>query len=413
MRRGRAITPAAAGLAVALLAAPAGAAEGDVEAELSGYLEVRLFGVFGVDEELAQLGGAVDFDAAGFHPDEIWGLQLRLRPTLKVHIGELASVVATAEAHAAFGFFGRAYDSVDDVVGVERLYATLTAGPLDLTLGKQLIRWGYGLFLNPTDLNNTRTTGDLDAELPGQWAARAVFAVSETSNLQLAVMLDEDACCEPVAVARMDGTVDLTDMAGVFAWSARTDELVFGFDLKTEFEVGAWAELSWTWNLELEDWHVDAELGLDYSFDVLQSLYLALEWIYQGDGAGDPWDAPGSEPLPDYFQVTIDSFQSGTRRQLLGTQYLLLLARLGITAQWQLQLLHLLNLRDPSATASLQATWWPHGSWELVAGVQVNYGRQGGEYALVVPSGGLVPEAVQGARITPWALAFLWARFYY
>ncbi len=412
MRRAGPIASAAL-LAISLLAAPAGASEGDVEAELSGYLETRFFGVFGVDEELAQLGGVVDFDEAGFHPDEVWGMQLRLRPTAKLHIGDLASIVATVEGSASFGFFGRTYDSIDDVLGVERLYATLTTGPLDLTLGKQLIRWGYGLFMNPTDLNNTRQTGDLDAELPGQWAARAVLEVGEMSTLQVAVMLDQDACCEPISVVRMDGTVDLTDMAGVFAWNARTDELVFGFDMKTEFEVGAWAELTWTWNLELEDWHVDAELGLDYSFDVLQSLYLALEWIYQGDGAGDPWETPGKQPLPDYFQSTVESFQTGSRRQLLGTQYLLLLARLGINSEWQLQLLHLLNVRDPSATASLQATWWPHGSWELVAGVQLNYGAEGGEYALVVPSGGMVPESVQGARIVPWALAFLWARFYY
>ena len=59
MRRAGPIASAAL-LAISLLAAPAGASEGDVEAELSGYLETRFFGVFGVDEELAQLGGVVD-----------------------------------------------------------------------------------------------------------------------------------------------------------------------------------------------------------------------------------------------------------------------------------------------------------------------------------------------------------------
>ena len=424
-------------IAAALLACtPAPARAAEVEASFSGYLETRHFGVFGVSDSLKLLGdlGLVDFDAVGFHPDQQYGAVNRLRPTLKLKIGGNATVVATAEGRTSHGFFGRSINSVGDVVGLERLYFTLSLGKFDLLAGKMLLRWGNGLLTNPTDPFNSKSPDDLDAELPGLWGVRALVALTDVSNLTLAVAVEEGdvpgasvgrvgtgRCCGPVVVGRYDHTVGLTDLAVTFTWDkrpgldgrARDGLLVTGFDLKTEFEIGFWAEAAFTWDLDAEEGFFSSELGIDYTFAVpkLEQLYVALEWIHQGDGVGSEWGDAG-EPPPDYFAATLSGLTGGKRRALQGTNYLLALVRIGIDSKWRIQVLNSLNLRDPSGTVAAQVTWLPTGYFEFVLGAQANYGRTGGEYALVVPNSAPLPD-IRGARLVPWASAYLWGRFYF
>ena len=399
-------------IGVSLVILMAAQAPTQVDAGVSGYVETRHYGIFGVDEALTQLGdlGLVDFDELGFHPDWQYGTVNRVRPTLKLHVGDNYSLVTTAQAAASYGFYQRAIAGVGDVVTLERAYLSVTKGPVDITLGKQLLRWGNGLLVNPSDVFNQRPPDDLNAERPGVWALRVLFAVGETSNLSLAVALDEAQCCQPVVIARSDTTVDLTDMAGTVVWDARNEDLLLGFDVKTEFEIGAWAEVALTFDLAEADGsgHLDVELGIDYTFDVLSGLYVALEWIHQGDGAGDEWSISGDDP-PDYFA----GFVGGTRRGLAGTNYVLLMSRLMINTDWQVQVMNLLNLADPTGLAVVQATWLPAGFLEIVFGAQATYGTSGGEFTLEAPDSAFLPAEVRGARLVPVATAYVWGRFFF
>ncbi len=388
---------------------------GKVKAELSGYLETRHYGIFGhstaLEDKLTPLLTVLgkSFDDLGFHPSWSYGNTNRIRPTLKLRLGEKASVVVTPEAHSQHGFFGKSGDSVWDYISLERAYLTYTMDVFDFTVGKQVVAFGHGLLLNPTDLFLTRPPGDLRAEQPGVWAAKALFALTDAQNLTFVAALREEACCSPTLIARYDLDHDAFDGSAMVAWRKATEEVVFGLDLKGDVEVGLWAESTFTLNTaDTSRWHFTVEGGLDYSFDVLSGWYFAIEWIYRGNGLeGGFGDAPAS-----YLTESL-TLDPKNRPQLLGSQYFLFLSRLTIDAKWSLQVLNLLNVRDPSGTVVTQVTWLPKGYLELTLGVNVNYGKTGGEYALTAPDSPMLPADVRGERLSPWVMVTLWGRFYF
>ena len=389
-----------------------------VEGEVLGYLELRAYGLGGqgdnldrLDELAALIPGGFEL---GFHPEEQWGLVTRARPTVKLHLGD-QSLVFTPQASTAHGFFGRDVTKVPDVVTVERAYLSLVRGDFDLTLGKQLLRYGSGLLVNPTDVFNQRNLADLNAELPGVWAARVLWALGEMSNLQVAGALDPARCCEAVAFARYDLTLDATDGAVTAAYDGRRERAFVGLDVKTDLVVGAWLEGVWTFQLDhpvAPKGTVALEAGLDYSFDVLGQLYLAAEWIHQGDAPGGPWRGPTDAP-PDYLDARRSPGGSG----LLGSNYLLGLARLGIVEELQVQVMGLVNLADPSGAAVGQLTYWPTGALEFIFGAQWNLGDPGTEFHLVLPDPMPLPgplgASLAGQRLNPEWMIWLWGKIFF
>jgi hypothetical protein len=101
------------------------------------------------------------------------------------------------------------------------------------------------------------------------------------------------------------------------------------------------------------------------------------------------------------------------QRGLLGSNYLLLLTRLVLSTEWQLQWLNLANLRDPSGTSVLQLTWVPQGWLEVTAGAQALLGAAGTEFHPTIPDVPLVPATLRGERLQPSSIAWLWLRAYY
>ena len=399
-----------------LVASSAAAEELSSTAELSGYFETRHTGVFGLDTDfeskIKSLGLPIDFDTLGFHPSHRYGVVNRLRPTLKLHVGEKATAVATVEGHSYHGFFKRTQDEIGDVVSVERLDLTLSDGVLDVAAGKMLFPWGHGLLLNPTDLFVERPPGDLRAELPGVWAVKALFGLGTDQNLTAIVATHEDGCCHPFVIGRYDLQVGVTDGAATVAWDEGGDRAVFGLDVKSEAEVGFWVESSFTLADLKKDsprWYFDVEAGVDYTFDVLDGLYVAAEYLRQGEGRSR-----------DYTSTVLTA-DPKRRTAFLGKDYAALLIRWTINNDWQLQVLNLVNAHDPSGIVVPQLTWLPLGSLELILGANIAYGKKGGEYAMTIPDEVAVPgvgtvpapDSVRGERLVPLAQLFLSGRYYF
>ena len=392
---------------LALLVAPGAQADDlGVTGELSGYFETRHAGIFGLDTDLeTKLKGVplIDFDELGIHPSEQYGAINRLRPTLKLHLGEKATAVATVDGHSFHAFYGRSQDSIGDVVSVERLYLTFTDRSLDVTAGKMLFPGGHGLLLNPTDLFVERPPDDIRAELPGVWALRALYGFGESSSVTLIAATREEECCRPFVIGRYDLAIDETDGAATVAWDEGGDRVVFGLDVKSELEVGYWLESTFTLaDLHEDDirWYFDVEAGLDYTFEVQSGLYLALEYLHRGEGlAGD-------------YTSTLLGAAVTRRPNFLGKDYAALLVRWMLSSDWQLQVLNVLNVRDPSGMVVPQLTWLPMGALELTLGGSVTYGEEGGEYTMVIPESAPLPD-VRGDRLVPLAQVFLWGRYYF
>jgi hypothetical protein len=389
-----------------------------VDAEVLGYAEARGYGVFGQGDGLDRL--PIDFARAGIDPDEHWAGIARLRPTAKLRLSEESTLVATALAEGRGGFFVAQPSSIDDIASIERLYLTLQRGPVDVIAGKQLIAWGNGLLLNPTDVFNQHPVNELNAERPGVWATRLTWGVGDDGNLHLAAAVREERCCDTTVMARYDKTFATTDAAIVTAYGADNEELLVGIDVKGDLEVGLWVEAAAVFELggaSYREPYLLSELGVDYSFG---DLYAALEWIHQGNGVGGAWQGPTKEP-PNYLLAGVGAADP-IERSLLGTNYGLVLLRYTASTTLTLQALNLVNVRDPSGTSVASVTWVTYDWLELTFGGQASWGERGGEFNLRVPESlpgrpGLgpvpVPGDLAGERVLPSTLAWLWARTYF
>ena len=384
------------------------AAEGPVTGEVRGYIEHRHQIAIGLDPALASLP-LVDFDEIGLHPDEVFGVTNHIRPTGKLHFGETATLVMTVDAHSYHLLDARKQEDLWDYLSLDRLYVSITTDQVDLTLGKQVLNWGHGLLLNPSAPNNERPPQDLRAELEGLWAARALVAIQDDANVTMAVAVRESTPDDPLVVGRWDKTLETTDMAVTVTWDEGAGDVTLGYEIKGDIEdgPGLWAETTASvFTDDASTWSFEVEAGLDYTFDVLQGLYVAAEYIHHGAGVDG-----------DY----IESALGGRRRSvLLGKDYALVMIRQTFDALWQAQLLSITNVRDPSGLVSAQLTWLPLGYLEIIFGANLTWGSGGGEYALEVPetvsmNGATIPipEVWAGLPLTPTATLYLWARYYF
>lgn len=425
-----------------------------------GYLEVR--------------GSWTDAD--GTH----WQLTERLRPSGSLAITDRFSLHATVEASLQQGRHApdearavleqgvidgsgyesldqaleavgctldtsRRYDSVDDVASLDRLHLDLNLPSADLRLGRQAISWGSGQVFNPTDVFAEYILAEPWRERSGVDAVRALVPIGERVQLtavggfddlplEIRQANDETLSEEWQAVA-WKGGVRGTVLTGpvdvsVLAFHHRSGPLhrdLIGVDLRGDTEIGWWVEAAWDGSLRTSDLSYRGDpkvaVGVDYSFDLLDSLYVSAQLIYDGSGEGpstmnylsrssanvsydvDCGDQPIPSllPLPETPEVTpIDAY-----RATFGRAYALLVARQAVTTAWSIDLTTLVNLEDgtglifPSTTLDI-------GSYLAISGgVQVLPGEDG---EFQPPEESLILGSFDYNPLVPRWTALTWAR---
>jgi hypothetical protein len=134
-----------------------------------------------------------------------------------------------------------------------------------------------------------------------------------------------------------------------------------------------------------------AVLGLDYSFPVLGTLYLAGQYYYNGQGRAQA--------------SSYDWAALATGRQAnLGRHYLNLIATLAATPDLALAANSIYNLDDSTWILTPYLTY-TYEEFRVTAGLNLFAGPQGGEYR---PRSGQAP-----GDFMPRAVYYLWGRWYF
>jgi hypothetical protein len=335
------------------------------------------------------------------------------------------------------------YDTVSDYVSVERLHVDLNLPAADLTIGRQAVTWGSGLAFRPSDLYAEVVFTEPWRERRGVNALKVAVPAGPHSVTAL-LAVDDDL--SPVASeapalpgsAALKGTLNVAGMdlsalgAGTYrpgalaadglsradgAWSS-----FVGADLRGTFGVGWWVEGGWY----VDEDAPDVVLGIDYSFPVLQNLYVAAEARWDGTGA-----APGDYDLTSRVGAGLDpsalgldcalvdalagqappAATSGRARMTLGRRYADAVLRLGVTEEVNVSAVALANLDDGSMLVV------PAVSANLGARTTVNVGAQvpagaAGEFHpdadLLTASFGTTEVDLSG--LVPSATLLAWAR---
>lgn len=445
---------------LALALAPARAVE------LEGYAEARF-----------QYTGGVDGTA--------WALTERLRPSIDADISESVRMHMTVEAalgqgrwdeHEAFAavqdFYGgfahlfpddcdlasppQRYETISDVLSLERLYVDVYRPGFDLRLGRQPLNWGSALSLNPTDLFAEVLVAEPWRERKGVNAAKltvpfgdrnqvvAVAALNDTFN-QARFGLKPTLAIPAIEtdVALVASATSTWDRLGLYADPGTEvevsvkdpfDDPFVGVDVKGQFHVGWWIEGGLHLDPdaavevdETEGWAAipEVSVGLDYSLLLLDSFLVGAQYTYDGTGIDDVDDynvsyRGGSSGLNDYLDAFCDELITELELQedplpddvrfTQGQHYAVAYARIGAFDDFLFQLSDVTNLQDRSTILVPDLRYAPGSRFSINVGAQVLLGQ--GEFqpdsrqseAYVGSITGLGPQFIQlGGLVPKWA----------
>ncbi len=376
-------------------------------ADASGYAEVRGHLHLGVDGEawelVEHLRPAFDAELA-----ERWSMStvvdvgFHQGRDLEALANELLGQPTAAESNELLGV-----SRVEDYLAVDRLYLDAYLPGVDLRLGRQAVNWGSALVLNPTDPFPELLATEPWRARTGVNAARATVPLGE-HQLQ-AVLGTDDAFTELKGALRGTLVAGRTDVSLVGAYR---DDAMVGVDLRGTLGVGWWAEAALVAD---SDPHEELAIGVDYSFPVLQTLVVMVQYDRLGGGSTDVTPA-----------TAIAAAASGDTSGFAGQNYGVLSASLAATYMLSVSALHLQNLDDGSAYSIPTIGLAPNSWLEVSAAAQLPWAvwGEGGELApseddlvLAVPGIGLDDSGASSTLdlngLMPTATFILWTRVYF
>lgn len=164
-----------------------------------------------------------------------------------------------------------------------RAFASLYAGPMTLTVGRQRIAWGTGFAWNPTDLLNPFNPAAIElGEKAGVDAIHLSVATGDFSRIE-ATYAPADASDQSSAAARVSSNVgeyDVSVMGGYF----RDDWVVGGDFAGYVGDAGLRGEAAVTFRSVASN-YVRFTLTADRSFS--GGYYAFVEYYYNGQGTTD------------------------------------------------------------------------------------------------------------------------------
>ncbi len=300
-------------------------------------------------------------------------------------------------------------DEVSDVLTVERLFVDVYHPRVDLRLGRQALNWGSAMFLNPTDLFAQNLLASPWQERQGVNALRATVPFAGRHQVTAVAALADDLETWRFGLRP---TVNLlqTDISLVGGYSSQPDDFLdgapmVGLDLRGQLVLGWWAE----GRLDLADEAAPVvSAGLDYSFAVLDQLYVAAQYSYDGTGVEDPAlyslaDRGLTVATPACLGELSLGEPTAAPRTTIGRHYALGTARVGFLDAWSVQAAALMNLQDRSTVVIPQVAWTPGQRVSWVLGGNLGLGE--GEFVptpqmatfkdgfIELDASGLVPRA--------------------
>ena len=375
-----------------------------------------------------------------------WSVVERFRPTLEAELNDRMSLSVTVEANMSHGRWDAyeawalvdyeigsildnagcgfpepkdRYSSIDDILGVERLFLDIYTDIADIRVGRQALNWGSAQMLNPTDLFAEVLVAEPWKERSGVNAVRANVSLGEVQVAAVAAI--DDSLSTAQFGLRPTINIMQTDVSPVASIDSEGENFV-GLDLRGQMGVGWWLEGGSALGAD-EGLLPKVSVGADYSFDILQGLMFGAQYTYDATGVEDPRYYQLSDrgvsmvPVPDCDAAAemFANVEGGDPRFTIGQHYGLGWARLTINDEWGFTATGLTNLQDYSTLLIPNLAWTPGGNWSVNAGAQLLLGE--GEFSPTVHMTNVTfGEGASGATVDfdgviPTWSAFVWARY--
>lgn len=384
-----------------------------------------------------------------------WTTQQRLRPTLKIYPADRISLRLTVEAqhnqgrHDATDFVNfvdeavqeqldlnlaqveeltgchisanPAVESVSDVVSIERFFLDFNRSSMDLRIGRQAIAWGSAIGINPTDVFSEFLLSEPWRERSGVDVARLTIAHQQH---QLMLVGGADDVMDGIESDQLEwkagfratthvGTTDISLIGSSSRWRVDNNRHFLGVDLKGDWHIGWWLEGGYDGDLRIA-------LGADYSFPILQVLYVAAQLNYEGGGVAPEDRTPTlrhmedleichCEYLPNGISIPVAADPEPGAPPMLttGRLYGLLNIRWTLADDWELSGFGLWNLEDGTGIAFPYLTWFSGQRITTNLGIQAALGKDG---EFKPDQTDLIIQGVDLSGLMPSRTALAWIR---
>ncbi len=383
--------PTLSAVLLVLYGSSAGAAEwwassdGDTAVEGWGYLKNALMGAYfrGIDL-YEDDGGGLDstrfrLGVDTYHKDLRFTFELELASDFSfagLRDGLPAGFGSTAARPRLWDPDPWQGSGVSLSINLDRLFFRYSAGPVDITIGRQAISWGSAWFWKPTDRFAPFSPVDIDPDVKrGVDAFRLEAYLSPTTSLDIIATFERHPDDElPVwtsAGARIRTTVNRYDLAFSLARFQSTGQgnWMIGAEFQGELprKVGFRGEAALNVMGESREWDIEVVLGVDYTFKTKTTL--AGELMFNGYGAS------GAGGYLQYLTGTGKGERLARGEAFnMGRYYAGLMIRQEINPLVSISFSAIANLGDPSAVFAAGVSWSADENIRLTAGVMVPAG---------------------------------------
>jgi hypothetical protein len=246
-----------------------------------------------------------------------------------------------------------------------RAYVRVDAGPVVFVGGRQKVDWGVMRLVSPADLFTRPAVFDVEKE-ERVGATAANLTVTPLAGLKIdtvyEVQPDFDRARIGGRITKTIGHFDVSILGGKFL----RDEN-FGFDFTGDLgKAGIRGEFVYDRSESAPDF-VQFAAGIDYGWE--NSLYLALEYFFNGNGRGIP--------------ITAATLSTGAQVQSVHKNFIELEAKYDIMPLWSVMLLNVVDLNGGSVFINPETKYAPLSWLEISGGAQIPVGRTGGEFTAV------------------------------
>ncbi|MBL91391.1 MAG: hypothetical protein CMH56_06205 [Myxococcales bacterium] len=183
-------------------------------------------------------------------------------------------------------FFPSRFGHENGLFELERFFLDYYGEQTDIRVGRQALFWGSGLLWNPTNPFRQLLAFSPWENRSGIDAVRVNWAWPWEVDSTWILSLDQDGNLAKGVVRLQKQFVDLdVALMGALSTLENKEGSYVGFDLKGNLGLTYWVEGAV--HLEPEEYN-ELVVGIDYSFDVLDTWVLALQYSYNEAADLDP-----------------------------------------------------------------------------------------------------------------------------
>ena len=186
------------------------------------------------------------------------------------------------------------FGEVPVLVDLRKFYISVYFPFADLTIGRQIINFGKGVFFSPSDVFSTVEISDINFRRRGSDIVNFQIPISDLSGIDLISEIPYSDDSYSTALKYFN-TVKYFDISLLTIYknagedSLKSSEILAGLTFKGDVEIGLYGEAIVHTLTDTKEAYFEGMIGADYSVDNkwffnLEYLYKQNDWIYSNWG---------------------------------------------------------------------------------------------------------------------------------